>query len=261
MFQIPNLNMKSISTTIWVVVFILLPEVVASKAIYTNIPLNGYFCDGDFYENITDVSHPRCLHRCLSNSKCVTLSYNPVGHYCLLESERCPSATLHSEFMLMVFRESERQHDCISWVPKSEEATTHRLLKATVGYPYRLGRLNEGNNQTIGFAFDWIASTRPGILYVADLQVKRGKLVEEYDVLVASPSCTLAWVPYTAGDSLPDGAQQTGVLNGVAVYSIMKQRTGSQYFGFYVARGVKGYYTDRHGQLFKPKNMYLLIHI
>ena len=57
------------------------------------------------------------------------------------------------------------------------------------------------------------------MLYVADLNLNKVIGVDEYDVLVVSPSCSLAWVPYKAGYSLPDAAQKTGFLNGVAVYS------------------------------------------
>ena len=128
--------------------------------------------------------------------------------------------------MLMVFRATERHQDCTSWIPESEETTSDRLLTATVSIPYLLGRLSEGENQTTGVV-------GRGLLHITDLKLNRLKLVDEYDVLVVSASCSMAWVPYKAGDTLPYGALQTGVVSGVAVYSIMMPvEAFGQRFGF-----------------------------
>ena len=236
----------------WALVFVLLSKAAAPHTKYTNRPLNGYFCNANFLENATDVSQHQCVHRCLSNSQCTTLSYNPVGRYCLLASERCPSATLHPEFMLMVFRETERHPNCISWI-RRDEAATDRILTATMGHPYELGRLSEGNDQIPGFV-------RYGRLFIADLNTNRERWVREYSVLVVSPSCTLAWVPYKAGDSLPNGAQQAGVLNGVALYSIMVplEEHGLQRFGFHVVGEGVGRYGS-YGDIYTTTDMYILV--
>ena len=67
------------------------------------------------------------------------------------------------------------------------------------------------------------------------------------------------------GDDLPDGAQQTGVLNGVAVYSTMvfrKENDGVQVqrFGFYVAGDAVGYYVW-YRVIHTPTVMYILVHV
>ena len=152
----------------------------------------------------------------------------------------------------MVFRETERHPNCISWI-RSNEAAVDRIFTATMGYRYILGRLSEGNDQIPGFS-------RYGRLYIADLDIKRERWVSEFSVLVVSPSCTLAWVPYKAGDSLPDGAQQAGVLNGVAVYSIMVplEEIGIQRFGFYVIGEDVGHYAS-YGDNYNTTDMYILV--
>ena len=251
--------MKAVGTLIWTVMGTLLYVAAAATTKYTNRPLNGLYCNASSYENLTDVSQHQCLHRCLSNSKCAALSYNPVGLYCLLRSDPCPSAKLQPDFMLMVFTETERR-DCISWIPGNEEYTITRLLKATVGLPFRVGRLYEGDSQITGFVMASQSAGAYGELYIADPNSMRVRSVLEYDVLLVSPSCTLAWVPYKAGDDLPDGAQQTGVLDGVAVYSIMVPESVFQIFGFYIVGTVVGYYSWA-GDFHTTDNMYLLVHV
>ena len=239
----------------WMAMITFLFAATTALAKYTNRPLNGYVCNDNFYEHRTDISQHQCLHRCLSNDQCATLSYNPVGNFCLLGSERCPSATLHPEFMLMVFRETERHQDCISWIPGNKETTTDRVLTATVGPPFRLARWSDGNNQLPGF------SKTIGMMFFPDVNINQfRRIVGGYDVLVVSRSCTLAWVPYTAGKPLPDGAQQTGVLNGVAVYSIMvpDKRKKLQRFGSYVAGDVVGYQT-LWGDIRNVTDVYILV--
>ena len=105
-----------------------------------------------------------------------------------------------------------------SWISRDEESATDWVFTTTVGMPVSVGRLRAGNNKITGFATPY-PPVHSGRLYVADLNLNKEIGFDEYDVLVVSPSCSLAWVPYKAGDSLPDGAQKTGFLNGVAVYS------------------------------------------
>ena len=236
--------MKATDTFIWTVMGTLLYAAAAAVTKYTNRPLNGFYCNESFYENVSDVSQHQCIHRCLSNSQCATLSYNPVGLYCLLSLETCLMATPHPEFMLMVFREMEHHRDCISWIPGNDENTTKRLLTTTERLPFRLGRSNEGSNQIPGLALPPLPDVQLGMMFVADRNSKTGRWVFEYDVLAVSPSCTLAWVDYKATDALPDGAQQTGVVNRVAAYSIkvIREEFDLQTLGFYVAGDVAGYY-------------------
>ena len=246
--------MEKTYKTSWIAMVTFMSAVTTAPAKYTNRPLNGYVCSGNFYDNLTDISQHQCVHRCLSNGQCATLSYNPVSHYCLLGFEPCPSATLHPEFMLMVFRETERR-DCIFWIPRNNDTTTDRVFTAMVGNPFRLGRLSEGDNQIPGFA-------KPGILYITDLILNQRRTVSEYDILVVSPSCSLAWLPYRSGDSLPEGSQQTGIMNGVAVYSIMvpDHKKGIQRFGLYVVGEVVGHYSFR-GDIHTTTDMYILVHV
>ena len=108
-----------------------LSEATTATAKCTNRPLNGYVCSDNFYDNLTDMASHRCFHRCLSDPQCATLPYNPVGHYRLLGFEPCPLATLHPEFMLMIFRETERR-DCISCISRNNDAITNTIIKHTV---------------------------------------------------------------------------------------------------------------------------------
>ena len=118
--------------------------------------------------------------------------------------------------------------------------------------PRQLGRLNKSDNKIPEMDFN-------GKLLIADLSLNQVKSVEEYELLVVSPSCSLAWVPYKVGDPLPDGAQQTGILNGVAVYSMLVpiREWRFERFGFYVVGDIVGHYIWS-GEIIGTLDMYIL---
>ena len=74
----------------------------------------------------------------------------------------------------MIFRDTERYQDCISWIPGNEETTTIRLITTTVEPPRQLGRLNKSDNQIPGVGFN-------GKLLIVDLSLNQVKSVEEYE--------------------------------------------------------------------------------
>ena len=233
---------------------------------YTNRPLNGYACFDNYFENLTDVPQSMCVHRCLSNQQCNTLSYNPVGSYCLLGSEPCPSAKRHPEFMLMVFRYKEHR-DCISWIPKHEDNTTDRLVVSSMGIEIRVSRVNSENDLYPGFATPPVH--RPGVASgIMAIATKTGetRTFTTYDVLVVSTSCSLAWAPYKATERLPDRVVQTGFQGDVAVYSIMMPRDVMFYgwmelFGFYVAGENVGYFPELQNGQTTTTEMYILVEV
>ena len=64
------------------------------------------------------------------------------------------------------------------------------------------------------------------------------------EFLTVDPTCTLPWMPYMAGELLPDGIIRGGRLSdGSATYAIkMISDDGSASFGYYNAESQQGYH-------------------
>ena len=65
--------------------------------------------------------------------------------------------------------------------------------------------------------------------------------------LTVDPACTLNWMPYTAGNLLPDGVISGGRLpDGSTTYVIkVMNDNGRGSFGYYNAKSQQGYYALR----------------
>ena len=66
--------------------------------------------------------------------------------------------------------------------------------------------------------------------------------------LTVDPACTLNWMPYTAGDLLPDGVISGGRLpDGSTTYVIkVMSDHGRASFGYYNVKSQQGYYALRN---------------
>ena len=171
---------------------------------FTNRPLNGYYCNNEHYQTLRFVSQHKCTHNCITSPMCGALSYNPQNRLCLLSSEPCPVAEEHPEFMLMVFRYTLEER-CDVWIPKDGETGASRLVRSHIGNDNRVGRFVNGSNIYVG-------GTAGGKLWYPRREHTNEESFTSYEVLTTSSSCTLAWLPYHAGDVLPKGALKTGYL-------------------------------------------------
>ena len=66
-----------------------------------------------------------------------------------------------------------------------------------------------------------------------------------YELLSVSPNCSLAWIPYTTGDTVPAAAQKLGYVTGVGpTYSVRVYRPdlNTDKFGMYAAGDSVAYY-------------------
>ena len=62
---------------------------LACETIQTTGSLVGRFCAYNFTRNLTSISPHQCTHRCISTETCAAVSYNTVGHFCILVSRAC----------------------------------------------------------------------------------------------------------------------------------------------------------------------------
>ena len=121
-------------------------------------------------------------------------------------------AEKYDEYRLMVFRQQE-QVECAVWVPDQYGIVPARIVVAgSGGYVARIavdGNVLVGRGDLPGQNWN---------TYIAH----EGRQISSRneDFLTVHPNCTMAWVPYTAGDVLPRNAIVTGMLaNGRRLYS------------------------------------------
>ena len=163
------------------------------------------------------------------------MSYNPVTSTCLLAEQPCVKAEKHDEFMLVIFREQEHV-DCAVWVRDQQSVVPERLLNGS--HNTHVGRVFLGDDVVVG------ATTKPGDNW-STYMVRDGDVVNfrNNDLLTVHPNCTMAWLPYKAGEVLPQKAIVTGILaNGRRIYSSASWRAGIWRIGSYTEGDTTAYY-------------------
>ena len=190
------------------------PSFMTCSARYTNPPLDGYFCDGHQHFTSNKANENICKQACFASPKCGAMSFNPVDGTCLLAMQPCTLARKQNEYRLMVFRQEE-QVQCAMWVrdqagivPAGMVATENKSVVARVAVD---GDVLVGVTSHPGQHWNtYIAHEGHQIYYPTQ------------DLLTVHPNCTMAWVPYTAGATLPRNVIVTGMLaNGRRLYSIL----------------------------------------
>ena len=182
------------------------------KQRHTNRPLNGFRCNGQPFTSPRGVTQTSCAHACVTSLSCSAMSYNPVTSACLLAEQPCVKAEKYDDFMLMIFR--HQQHvDCVVWVRDQYGVMPDRML--TGPDDAQVGRITVGGDILVGQAY------KPGENWNTYIAHNGNQIYfPNEDLLTVHPNCTVAWVPYKAGDTLPMNAITTGMLaNGRRLYS------------------------------------------
>ena len=179
---------------------------------YTNRPLNGFYCNGQIYTPPHGVTQASCVHACVTSPSCSAMSYNPVTSTCLLAAQACATAEKDDDFMLMIFRHQEHV-ECVVWVRDQYGVIPDRMLTGL--NPAQVGRVTVGSDLLVGQAY------QPGENWNTYIAHNGNQIYfPNEDLLTVHPHCTVAWVPYKAGDTLPMNAITTGMLaNGRRLYS------------------------------------------
>ena len=133
--------------------------------------------------------------------------------------------------MLMVFRLSETEQ-CVSWETANIPKRMVESLKHSPPGAVCRHRIAQDVHPGLGFpqSQKYCHFTPPS---------HREELApwSDYELLSVSSNCTLAWMPYTPGDTLPTSAVQTGYITTVGhTYTarIHHTDTDSFKFGVYV---------------------------
>ena len=190
-----------------ILTYILWVRVLGYMNFYTDRPLSGFYCPGGLLKNISDIDQQLCTRHCLFHPACRVLSYNQRGRFSMLGEIPCNVAETHTAYMLMVFKPT-LSGDCSIWKPKSDPLPS-RTVDTHLGDHEALCRKKIGSSILIGHG-------RPSEKAVT-LFVENGKIIKEHgsSVLTVGPSCSLAWMPYIAGSTLPEKAVLCGYLNNI----------------------------------------------
>ena len=207
------------------VLLLSLPTPIATaycKQRHANRPLNGFRCNGQPFTSPRGVTQASCVQACVTSPSCSAMSYNPVTSACLLAAQPCVKAERHDNFMLMIFRHQE-QVDCVVWVRDRYGVMPDRML--TGPDDAHVGRITVGSDILVDQAYKPGENWNTYIAHIGDQIVSRNE-----DLLTVYPNCTLAWVSYKAGDTLPMNAIVTGMLaNGRRLYSSLSRHKPAGY--------------------------------
>ena len=193
---------------------------------YTRRPLNGYFCRTGQYTAVGQLDQLACTRSCIVSASCLFLMYNPKNKTCLhlQGSQPCYLATPNPEIMIMRFRPS-LQEQCV--IPSSE--SNDRLIRTSTGTIRMLSRKYGDGIICLGLFVPYGSQFHfagPDVTTVChDVPI---------EIMAIHPSCTVAWVTYTAGEVLPRGAIVMGYWHGKPSFSTRHVDGLEQSFGWYV---------------------------
>ena len=195
---------------------------------FTRRPLDGYYCSTGVYKDRGPLDQHACTRSCIISDTCVLLMHNPHSQTCLHleESQICHQATPSLEMMVMRFR-SSLEDKCV--IPSGPPNL--RFIQTETGHPrvvtrqYQNGTVCLGVSNNDGAEHFFYVQGPDTPAHCPDVPMQR---------MAVDPSCTVAWISYTAGDILPRGAIVMGYWNGKPSYSTRHTYGSEQSFGWYV---------------------------
>ena len=213
----PMQNWPPTSLRVFIILLALrLVSAIGTK--YTIRAMNGYYCASDYINNYTAIEHQRCVAHCITNRHCWVLTYSSRGKYCLLGTQPCAKAVTDDDFRMMTFRGGENIH-CIQWVWSDGSSYPNRTVEQFHSLHQALARIPIEGEIFIGRSV-------PGQSKIFITRNGAGEIHSDYYPLVVSDYCSVAWVPYMAGNPLPRGAVEGGYLNLLVPRTAWESGTG-----------------------------------
>ena len=169
-----------------------------------NKTIVNYRCPDDFETvRVTHVSRHVCRLYCTAKVQCRMLSFDEKNHSCLIYKEVCVEIIKYLGFSSLLLQDVTKRA-CISWIP----------YEGIIPLDERIIHRGDGAHFLVRFHYD--GELLPGRLYVkrAQKQVRVVKhktellkvtkeATSDVEFLVVSETCSVAWVPYTAGRDMP----------------------------------------------------------
>ena len=179
--------------------------------------------------------------------RCWVISYHFVNRSCSLGAEPCVAADEYPDSLLVIYQDRLNEQ-CITWIPPLNDPGYRYFSKRLVetsphhGRHYAVGRMVTGSDIRLG-TVDFPSADR-GLLVIVD-RVRKEMEPTNYELLSVNPKCTLAWVPYKAGDAIHAGALKHGYMAGEGhSYSIRAYLAdiNTYVYGEYISGDCVGYH-------------------
>ena len=220
--------------------------VIPCKDLYTKQPISGFHCQtiSNTLVMLHQTEFPQCVWRCLSEKTCRYINHNFANGRCELGLGKCESLKPNGTFSVMAF--GPFRHDCLRWGPTVEPGRVpFKVLNTYYSY---VAKISSENN-----VFIWRFNIQSGKFWAN----KKGILIgpirttdQEIAILTKSEDCTVPWLAYTAGETLPDGAVAEGRLaDGSPTYVAKVNHGGRLGLGYYNPKSKLVYYeayTEAH---------------
>ena len=207
---------------------------------HTKEPLYGYHCVAKPNTEIT-ASQKDCVLQCLRKNECHYISHNYGTDQCNLGLDKCESLVPVIGGAVNVF--GPPRDTCVHWGSRDESGREPIEVWNDIFNLY-LARLLIGDALVVG-------KFKPfnGNFLVNNGNVDVGPIKEiDYNIefLTIDPNCTELWIPYTAGELLPDGVISGGHLtDGSTTYVTKVIHDNVLAFGYYNTEFELAYYKQR----------------
>ena len=181
---------------------------------------------------LSPLLHHQCRYICLQSTTFKAYNYNVTEGTCTRFASLCPQAYSDSTMECVVFRKTPI-NQCYEWVPYNPGDPLDERMIATDSPSYIVARLHVSGNNVVYFST--ITDACWGKLEGTQYSTQQGYLCERLRVV---EDCTIFWVPYTAGASLPSPAVIGGVMANGDVANVVKfdciyRGTVKSLFGYY----------------------------
>ena len=216
-------------------VFAILLAVAGVVSVLTNrcewysltLQYGGRYCIGE--GTVTrKLLHHQCRYLCLQSLTCRAYNYNVTEGTCTRFAVPCPQAISDPNMEFVVLRVTP-VHKCYEWVPYSIGDPLDERMIATDIPAYIVSRLLVGGNDAVCYM-----STNNGKCYASLGGTEYSSDLYLCQRLRVMESCTIFWVPFTAGGSIPSKAVIGGVMANGDVPYVVK---------FGNPKSISGYYT------------------
>ena len=225
----------------------------------------GYRCPDEFEAaRLSRVQRHVCIQYCVQKVQCHMISFNNKEQLCLIYNRLCVETKHDLRFSSLVLHEAPRRN-CIFWVGYEGSVPLEKRIIYTEAGKYSLVRFHY-NGEMLPGRLLYKTSTQK----VKTVKHKNGlykvneDATNDVEFLFVSETCSVAWVPYTAGRKMPSGVVKGGwkwneqplFVAGLWTTADSETKYG---FGHYDPQNEKGYVFNNG--VASNKTMNLLVEI
>ena len=207
---------------------------------HTYQELIGHRCvtDSEVYTNITGVPQHICTYECMIRIDCSIVNYNIEQNTCHLSNDACSVLERDQAFQVNYLGNVQRS-ECLQWIPTSALGSIGVVSNPychTISVVCDIGRIVASPNVLPGTYFgdgNRVWSMFDGNAFYS----------ETGEILAVQAGCQVTWMPFSAGDTVPEGGVEGGFLasNGAILYVMRAPANQFIVFGYYDPVATIGY--------------------